>query len=410
VSIVNGGTLSTSSGSAALAFSSGSSLAVTGGNGVTSTWNLNGGDIGTVANNHNVGTFLIDGAGYAGSARVINVNNLIWGKTLSNASITLTNGGQMNVTGEIRLGNTYYNTLGNSDIIIGGGTAISTLTGNNGALYIGHSTGSGERNKVVDNDVTVISNGVLTGIGSVYVGMVGYGTTLGTSTNNKLTVVGTGTASVGSITIGNSTVGVDAANANVVQVTNGGTLTTSSGPNYIGRATVAGANANANMATVTGTGSIWNAGNKPVYVGNAGNATAISTGNVLIASTGGVVTNISALIISATNTLQLGAGGLIAAVAVTNSGTLAVGLDGSATPSCGRLAVSGNLNLNNTTLDITVGVTATEPCVIASYGSLTGGFAVTNGLLDSYRLEMNYKGENKIALVYIASGSFIQLK
>jgi fibronectin-binding autotransporter adhesin len=408
VSIVNGGTLSTSSGSAALAFSSGSSMTVTGGNGVTSTWNLNGGAIGTVANNHNIGTFLIDGASYAGSARVTNVGTLTWGRTLSNASLILTNGGQMNVSGEIRTGVTYYNTNGNSDIIIGGGTATSTFTGNNQTFTIGYA----ERNGSKNNDVIVNSGGVLTGIGNMFVGHVLYGVALGTSMNNKLSVDGTGTANMASVTLGYGQVSVDAANANLLVVSNGGTLTTSSGANYIGRATVSGANANANTATVTGTGSSWNAGNQIMYVGYTGIAGAVSTGNVLTATSGGVVTNISAVIVKAANTLELGAGGLVFAGAVTNSGTLAVALDGSQTPACGRLAVTGNLNVTGATLNVTLGATATEPCVIATYpaGKLIGGFAVTNGLSDKYRLDMNYKGENKIAIVYTAAGTLIQLK
>jgi autotransporter-associated beta strand protein len=145
VSVVNGGTLSTSSGGAAAAFSSGSSMTVTGGNGVTSTWNLNGGAIGTVANNHNIGTFLIDGAGFPGSARVTNVGALTWGRTLSNATLTLTNGGQMNVSGEIRTGVTYYNTNGNTDVVIGGGTATSTFTGNNQTFTIGYAERNGSK-------------------------------------------------------------------------------------------------------------------------------------------------------------------------------------------------------------------------------------------------------------------------
>jgi autotransporter-associated beta strand protein len=145
VSVVNGGTLSTSSGGAAAAFSSGSSMTVTGGNGVTSTWNLNGGAIGTVANNHNIGTFLIDGAGFPGSARVTNVGALTWGRTLSNATLTLTNGGQMNVSGEIRTGVTYYTTNGNTDVVIGGGTATSTFTGNNQTFTIGYAERNGSK-------------------------------------------------------------------------------------------------------------------------------------------------------------------------------------------------------------------------------------------------------------------------
>jgi hypothetical protein len=121
------------------------------------------------------------------------------------------------------------------------------------------------------------------------------------------------------------------------------------------------------------------------------------------------VTNISALIVSGTNTLSLGAGGLIYAGVVTNSGTMAVRLDKNVTPACGRLAVNGNLNLSNARLDVSIIGTPTEPCVIASYGSRTGSFAATNGLSDKYRLEMNYKG-NQIAIVYAAAGTLISFQ
>ncbi len=343
VSIVNGGTLSTSSGSAAAAFSSGSSMTVTGGNGVTSTWNLNGGAIGTTNASSNAGTFLIDGAGYAGSARVTNVGALTWGRSLSNATLTLTNGGQMNVSGEIRTGVTYYNTTGNSDIIIGGGTATSTFTGNNQTFTIGYA----ERNASKDNDVIVNSGGVLTGIGNMFVGHVLYGVALGTSTNNKLKVDGTGTASMTSVTVGYGQINVDAANANLLEVTNGGTLTTS-GTNYIGRATVAGAVSNANTATVTGTGSTWNAGaSQNVFVGFTANATATSNNNIFTVGSGGSVTGINSLTLgSGTGTetgnelVMLGEGSLTATtISVSAGNTLRFGNGGTTS----SLSLTGNI-------------------------------------------------------------------
>jgi len=410
MSIINGGTLSTVSGGALAAFSaSNSRVIVTGGNGVTSAWNLNGGAIGQSgaaqpgSGNLNNMQMTIDGAGYAGSARVTGVGNLIWGMSYVDSTITLTNGGQMTVNGEIRTGSSYYSRTGNSDILIGGGTATSTFTGNNQAFYVGYGERPGSKN----NDVTVSSGGVLTGIGNMSVGHTANTADTEPSTANKLTVTGTGTASMTGISVGHSTVAV-AANANVVVVSNGGTLTTS-GANYIGRATVSGANANANTATVTGTGSSWNAGNQNVYVGFTANSTAVSTGNVLTVSTGGVVTNINVLTVKGTNTLFLGTGGLISAASVANSGTLAVGLDKNATPVSGNLAVAGNLNVSSATLDVSLTGTPTGSYVIASYDSLTGAFAATNGLPATYKLEMNYKGLNQIAIVYSATGTLIRI-
>jgi hypothetical protein len=350
---------------------------------------------------------LIDGKGFAGSAVMTNVKILAWGRTATSSTILLTDGGQMNVNGEIRIGNPYYSEAGGANVTIGGGTATSTFTGNAGQdFYIGYGERTGSKNNIV----TVSSNGVLTNVRDMYVGHVfDAQNNANPSMNNQLLVTGTGTASMRGISLGYANASSSrTANANIVSVTSGGTLT-SSGSILIGRANQTGSQANSNTATVTGTGSSWNVGNQPVYVGNAV-AGAVSTGNVLTASSGGVATNISALIVKAANTLSLGAGGLIAATAVTNAGTLAVTIDGSSTPACGRLAVTGNLNLNNATLAVTLGTTATDPCVIATYGSLTGGFSVTNGLSDKYRLDMNYKSENKIAIIYTAAGTLIQLK
>ena len=379
-------------------------LTITGGSGVTSIWNNNGGDF-SAGDFTNV-QVVIDGAGTAGSARVTNVAKLVWGRSATSSTILLTNGGQMNVTGEIQIGSSYYmnaGETGDANLTIQGGTATSTFTGNNQTFYIG----LGDRNGSNNNDVNVNSGGVLTGIGNMVVGHLNYGQDKDDSRLNKLTVDGTGTASMGGVTVGYANVaGPDAATANVVQVTNGGTLSTS-GANYIGKANVASSIANANTATVSGTGSRWNAGNQAVYVGYTGHATAVSTGNVLTATSGGVVTNINALIVKAANTLSLGVGGEIYANAVTNSGTLAVALDGSTTPTCGHLKVSGNLNLNNATLNVTVGANPIAPCVIATYGSLSGAFSVTN-LPANYSLDTGYNNNTQIAVKFMAAGTLIQ--
>jgi hypothetical protein len=239
------------------------------------------------------------------------------------------------------------------------------------------------------------------------VGHVNYGTALGTSTANKLTVNGTGTASMTSVTVGYANVGVDAANANVVQVTNGGQLTTTSGASYIGRANVAGSIANINTATVTGTNSLWNAGNQTVYVGYT-SGSGISTGNVLTVSTGGMATNINVLKVSATNTLSLGPGGQIYASTVTNSGTLSFSIDDAVTPSCGHLTVTGVLNVANATIDCFVPSNAVRGAVhiLADYGTLSGSFLFTNGLWEGCRIDTNYNSSKQIAiLIPPASGT-----
>lgn len=291
--VLNNGTVSSS----AVSFNgSNTAMDVLGGIGVNSTWNAGGGEFKVGDNNYNNIQVLIDGKGTAGSARVIGVSNLIWGRTASNSTITLTDGGQMNVNGEIRIGNPYYSLLGGANMTIGGGTATSTFTGNTAQdFYIGY----GERRGASNNVVTVNSGGVLTNIRDMFVGHVNNGQNAGAppASGNQLTVTGTGTASMRGISVGYAQVGFEA-NANVVQVTNGGTLTTSGfATNYIGRALVAGSTSNANTLTVTGTGSSWNAGAQTVYVGHTANATATSNNNILTVGAGASLTNVSSLIV-----------------------------------------------------------------------------------------------------------------
>jgi autotransporter-associated beta strand protein len=354
VSIVNGATVSTTSGGAATMFVSNGSMTVTGGPGVTSTWNLNGGDLGTVATAQNNVQMTIDGAGTAGSARVINVGILTWGRSIANGTLTLTNGGQMNVNGEVRIGNPYYTTLGGANITIGGGTATSTFTGNSGqAFYIGY----GERENSNNNIVNVTSGGVLTSVGNMFVGDVNnqQGPDLA-STANRLTVTGTGNASMTSITVGNARLAgpslalSEKANANVVEVTSGGTLTTS-GVNYIGRATANFTQANANTLTVSGAGSSWNAGNQTINVGFTSNAGATSTDNILTVSSGGVLNNVSSLIVGTGAGTETGNkvvlnGGSITATSVTVStgNSLEIGAAGGSLS--GTITDNGALNIS----------------------------------------------------------------
>ena len=101
---------------------------------------------------------------------------------------------------------------------------------------------------------------------------------------------------------------------------------------------------NANTLTVTGTGSSWNAGNQTVYVGYTNNASAQSNNNILTVGTGGVLTNVSNLIVgfgTGTETgNQLVVNGSLTATTVTvSTGNT---LSGSGTIS-GAVTVNGTL-------------------------------------------------------------------
>jgi hypothetical protein len=207
-------------------------------------------------------------------------------------------------------------------------------------------------------------------------------------------------------------------NYNSLTITNGGRLF-SSADSYIGSSILntSGYVCANNNNTVTiggslaGTNATWNLSGKNLYVGAVFSGST-ATGNVLTASSGGVVTNISALIIKATNSLALGPGGQIYAVAVTNAGTMAVGIDTTMTPACGCLNVTSNLNVNATRLDI---ITSGKPIgvfVVASYKTLTapGVFVATNGLPDNCTLYMDYKGLKQVAIVGVRKGTLIHFQ
>lgn len=330
------GTLTTSGG--AVNMVSNTTISVLGG-GVNSTWNLSGQQLGTPNNVYTNLQITIDGDGVAGSALVTNVGTLVWGRTATNSGILLTDGGQMNVNGEIRIGNPYYSTAGNATMTIGGGTATSTFSGDGGDdFYIGY----GERENSNNNVVTVNSGGVLTNIRNMFVGHVNnqQGNDLA-STDNRLTVTGTGTASMTSISVGYAqNAGIvsafEKANANVVEITSGGQLTTSA-TNHIGRANNNFTESNANTATISGTGSTWNAGNQIIYVGHTNNAGAVSNNNTLTVASGGVLTNVSSLVVG------FGTGTETGNQVILNGGTISTG---NVTVSLGNtLSGSGTLNV-----------------------------------------------------------------
>jgi autotransporter-associated beta strand protein len=454
--ITNGATLVSGGSMSQIGNNNNNNLVLVVGGGVTpSVWNLGNADLNLGGNSYNASpsnnVLMVDGAGVYGSAIVTNVDKAFstvdgFNGSACYSSIVVTNGGQFFINGQTAIGNNYYGPKGHHDsIVVVGGAADSMYYGSSNSVIVG----DGIRPDSHDNLIYVGAGGVMTNVG-YYASdryqdfVMGYGHN-GSSGNplyrNQLVVTGGGKVfMLGNLTVGYSTsgtafsvlsnsvliangglvnapgalnIGVNAStvapvNFNSLTITNGGQLFTGAN-STVGRATASSTTANSNTVWITGGNSLWNLSGKTLTVGSK-TGTGLASGNVLKVSDGGVATNISALMVSATNTLELMAGGLVAAGAVTNSGTLAVTLDGSQTPSCGRLAVTGNLNLNNATLAVTLGTKTTDPCVIATYGTLTGAFAVTNGLSDKYRLDMNYKGENKIAIVYTVAGTIIHLR
>jgi len=376
--VTNGGTMFTGSGSTIGAIK----IIGGGSGGPTSTWNLSSKTL-TIANGTSSGTLIVDGCNGEGSAAITNVSTLYVGYVGgSSGNMVLTNGARV-FSGSVWLGYPIYpnNSENNKLTIVGGAGVNSILNAGGGTVNVGY-----QPNRVSPNNnmLTIDAGGILTNASAMLVGWAANRQYNGIS-GNRLVVTNGGLL----FTTGNSFVGEDLGGGAFSGVINNSAI-------------VSGVN------SANGVKSLWNLGGANLTVGyGIGNQP--TTNNLLAVNASGVVTNINVLSIKATNTLSLGVGGQIYANAATNAGTFAVAIDGSATPTCGRLTVADNLNVNNATLNVTAGATATEPCVIASYGSLTGAFAVTNGLPDKYRLDMSYKG-NQIAIVYTAAGTIIQFK
>lgn len=337
---VQDGTLNTSGGAVSLA--SNTTVSVLGGAGVNSTWNLGNQDLQQSGSGVSNVQVVIDGDGVEGSAVVTNVKLLVWGRTLTNSTLQLTDGGRMEVNGEVRLGNPYYNSAGGANVTIGGGTATSTFSGDGGDdFYIGY----GERRGANNNAVTVSSGGVLTNIRDMYVGHVNNAQNAGAppASANRLTVTGTGSASMRGISVGYAQVGFEA-NANIVDVSGGGSLSTT-GVGYIGRANTSGSQSDSNTMTITGTGSSWDAGNQNVYVGFTNDASAESNNNVLTIGSGASVTKVNNLTVGSGPGTETG--NRLVVNGILSSSTVAIStgntLSGSGTIG-GAVTVNGSLN------------------------------------------------------------------
>ncbi len=377
----------------------------------TGTWTLAGTNTYTGATSVSGGTLLLDGGAITNSSNVKLTGN--------SASLILTNGASVVTTADLQ-------TLGygvNSCVMaVVGSTGTSKYNGKGGDFGIGYTYSSAAQY----NRLVIGAGGVVTNVGNVWVGSGGAYTS-GSSYNNQLLVSDGGklfanaTLKAGvinptgndncnttnnTVLIANGSVvragaevyvgaldpgranGNGSYSFNSLTITNGGQLYSGGATSYIGRvvSTYAAAKANSNTVTVAGslngTNALWNLGGKPLIVGYTTTSTAI--GNVLTVGAGGVVTNISTLTVSPTNTLSLGAGG--------------------------RIYVTGALNVNNATLNIVTNGAPIGTYVLASYGTLTGSFAATNGIPRNNILDMNYKGLNQVAIVAPPSGMLLIIR
>lgn len=409
-------------------------MTVLGGGGAASVWNLGGGGVQIGAGSYN--TVTIDGAGVAGSAVLTNAAQVaIYGTT---NSLLLTNGARMFSTNTVTLG--YDNSA--DTMTIAGGAAHSMWNVGGATFYVGYSSAN-----VYSNQLVIGAGGVVTNVGSLQVGREH--DSPATAYNNSAVVTDGGQLfTVGSILIGRAeaTAFTAASNAksNVVVITAGGVVNAGGGL-YVGSSGyLNGQNASYNSVIVTnggqlftkadsyigvdaasyaatflnnnvtivgsrnGTNATWDLGGAKLYVGSVNNGSSVATGNVLTVSDGGVVTNLARLVVAATNAVGLLPGGMIYANVVTNKGAVNVVLDDTISTVAGQLAVSSNLNITGCALSVRPTKAKAPAYVIATYGTLTGTFATTNGLTDGWRVK--YAEGSTIVLIPPAGGSVMMVE
>jgi hypothetical protein len=334
-----------------------------------------------------------------------------------NNSLTIENGGQLLGGGNVIVG--HKCTPGGNQYNVGGagsasyasnGTVyvawnslneqlnVSNAVLNVSALRIGYSP-AGNGRAITGNVARVSNQGsiIVRGTGDIYIG--DHSNYNAASDKNTLLIENGGSVYAGGqLRVGNSS---QKANSNKARVLNGGQLRTVGGS--------IGNNGISNSVHVIGSAqgtSIWNVANGNVTFKNL--ATFEVDGGGVAGR--GIVTNIGTLTVSGTNTFLFGAGGRVYASAVTFPGILSMDIDHAVGSDCGRLIVSGNLDLTGATLNITGKERGIY--VIAEYGSLTGtqAFAFTNGLPTSGEINYDYKGLKQIAIVAPAAGTLIIYK
>jgi fibronectin-binding autotransporter adhesin len=200
----------------------------------------------------------------------------------------------------------------------------------------------------------------------------------------------------------------------------------------------AGVNALTLAGTLGGAGSLIKAGAGTVILSGAntyGGGTTIHEGTLLVNNGAGSGTGPGAVTVNAGGTLggsgaisgsvTFGAGATNAPGAaagatgtltvnnsVTNAGVLAIDLNGNPTPACDTVVVRDNLDINGATLKLNVSASrAVGIYVIASYGTLTGSFAATNGLPDGCSLNYSYNSTNiAVIIVQDARGTIYSIR
>jgi len=264
---------------------------------IDGTWNMQGGSnlIVSVATNGTPGSAYIGYGGTAGSNAAVNVNaGAVWslgtnaittsaatndlgiylGDNFTNNNNVLTvNGGIVTNASTLQIGNGATNASGSQLVITNGGQMFVGASGQTTSIYV---NGSSE---------TILiggSNGTTNSILSAGGNRMNLGSTSGAN-NDTVTVAAGGVLTNANLYI----YGI----SNTVTLTNGGQFF-GIGSAYVGRG---GTNDSLLIGSTTGTNSVANLGGTPLAAGGGGNPNSIS--NTIQVGSGGIITNVSDLLV-----------------------------------------------------------------------------------------------------------------
>ncbi|MCE9630165.1 MAG: autotransporter-associated beta strand repeat-containing protein [Planctomycetia bacterium] len=397
--VVTGGTFSSQAALVIGKSGTGNSFSATAGAKVSSAnvrFGLNAGSTG------NTGT--VDGAGTVWTI----TNKLRVGSDGNDNTLSITNGGVVNVASDVFVGGTSNGSTvsGNSITVSGSGSKLAILSGT-ADLVISYGTGTA-------NIVTVADSGTLA-VSSVKIGpsgtlKIGTGAAPGSVTPSATIDSPLGG---GDLVLDHNSSSYTFANpiTGSVRVTQRGAgKTILSGSNsYSGATIVAGGT----LALSAATSNIASSASIDVAAGSILDVAGVTGGFELASSQtlsgeGGIIGGVKANAGSTIAPAGSGIGALSFSSTLSLSGTLGIGLSGTTTD---LASIAGTLTLDPaSTVIFSVGSPLNEPFyVFATYGSLAGTFGTVSGLPTGYTLDYNYLAGNQIALVAVPEPSTLAL-